>query len=342
AADDGADRSRMPSMGPVADLALPAVQEGRLSNGVRVVHVERESTPTVELVMTFDAGGAADRALKPGLQNFAVGLMDDGSGDLDGQDFARAQGMLGARIYAYSDVDTTNFALSALTRSLEDSVALWASYVREPAFDAEDVERERGMALSGLQQARVNPDNVAGSLFSHLLYGPEHAYGGPLEGREEVIASYDRDDLIAFHQGFIRPDHAVIFASGAVPFDALMEMLEANFGDWRAPGEGLASAVPTPVEAPAAPRVILVDKPGAIQSVIRVGQVTVDGRDPRSFDLELLNGVLGGGFTSRLNMNLREEKGWTYGANSYVSEARGPRVFAVSTSIQTDRTAEAL
>lgn len=341
-APDRADRSALPPMGPAADLSLPPVREGRLSNGVRVVHVERAGTPTVELVMTFNAGGAADQTLKPGLQGFAVGLMDDGSGDLDGQAFTLAQEMLGARIYAYSDVDTTNFALSALTRSLEDSVALWSAYVRDPAFSPDDVERERGMALSGLQQALVNPDHVAGSVFSHLLYGADHAYGGPLAGRAEVIGSYRREDLLAFHRRFIRPDNAVIFASGAADFETLMAVLEKGFGDWRPLAEPLGAAAVAPVAPQARARVVLVDKPGAIQSVIRVGQVTLAGSDARNFDLDLLNGVLGGGFTARLNMNLREEKGWTYGAGSYISEARGPQVFAVSTSVQTDRTAEAL
>ncbi|MBF0665430.1 MAG: insulinase family protein, partial [Brevundimonas sp.] len=183
AGEDLADRSGLPPMGPMPELSLPPVREGRLSNGIRVVHSHREGTPTVEIVMGFDAGGAADQGLKPGLQGFAVGLMDDGSGELTGQEFTLAQEMLGARMYAYSDVDTTNFAVSALTRSLDETVALWARYIREPAYRDSDVERERAMALSGLQQALVNPDSIAGSVFGHLIYGPDHAYGAPLAGR---------------------------------------------------------------------------------------------------------------------------------------------------------------
>lgn len=342
AAAAAADRSGLPPMGPITDLVLPPVREGRLSNGIRVVQVEREGTPTLELVMSFDAGGSADRLLKPGLQGFAVGLMDDGAGALDGQAFARAQERVGARLYAYSDVDTTNFALSALTRSLDESVGLWADYIREPAFDPADVERERGLALSGLQQALVDPDTIAGRVFNHLMYGAEHAYGGSLADRAETIAAYQREDLFDFQRRFIRPDNAVVFAAGDAEFGTVMAVLEQAFGDWATPVEPRGVVPVTPLPAASRPRVVLVDKPGAIQSVIRVGQVTVDGRDPRNFDLDLLNGVLGGGFTARLNMNLREEKGWTYGAGSSVSEARGPQVFVVSTSIQTDRTAQAL
>ena len=342
ASDDGADRSRLPALGATPDLTPPSVREGRLSNGVRVVHSHREGTPTVELVMAFDAGDAADQGFKEGLQDFTVGLMDDGTEALTGQEFAQAQEMLGARIYAYSDSDTTNFAVSALSRSLDDTLALWSRYIREPGFREGDVERERATALSGLQQALVNPDSIAGSVFNYLIYGPDHAYGAPLAGRTDIIGSYVRDDLVAFHQAFIRPDNAVIFAAGDADFDTLMAALEKSFGDWRTPSQPKGGKTIASLDDQAAPRVVLVDKPGAIQSVIRVGQVAPTGLDPRNFDLGVLNGVLGGGFTARLNMNLREDKGWTYGASSGVGEARGPQVFVVATSVQTDRTAESL
>ena len=342
AGPDQADRSQLPVLGPMPDLTLPPVREGRLSNGIRVVHSHREGTPTVDMVMTFNAGSAADQGAKPGLQGFTVGLMDDGSGDLTGQEFTLAQEMLGARMYAYSDSDTTNFSVSALTRSLDETVSLWANYIREPDFLESDVERERAMALSGLQQALVNPDSIAGSVFNYLIYGPDHAYGAPLAGRMDTIGSYTRADVLGFHQRFIRPDNAVIFAAGDADFDGLMATLEKNFGDWRAPAQPLGQTTVAALAAQSTPRIVLVDKPGAIQSIIRVGQIAPNGLDPRNFDLDVLNGVLGGGFTARLNMNLREKKGWTYGANSYVTEARGPQIFAVSTSIQTDRTAEAL
>ena len=339
---DGADRTALPPMGPMPDLTLPPVREGRLSNGVRVVHSHREGAPTVEMVMAFDAGRAADQGMKEGLQGFTVGLMDDGTRTMTGQEFAQAQEMLGARIYAYSDADTTNFAVSALTRSFDETVALWSHYIRDPGFRESDLERERATAQSGLQQALVDPDSIAGSVFNHLIYGADHAYGAPLAGRADTIASYGRDDLVAFHQRFIRPDNAVIFAAGDADFDTLMATLEKSFGDWRAPAAPKGEKTIATVADQTAPRIVLVDKPGAIQSVIRVGQVMPDGLDPRNFDFDVLNGVLGGGFTARLNMNLREEKGWTYGAGSGVGDARGPQTFAVSTSIQTDRTAEAL
>ncbi|MBU1345430.1 MAG: insulinase family protein [Alphaproteobacteria bacterium] len=342
ASADTADRSRLPEMGPTPDLVLPPLEEGRLSNGMRVIYSHRQGTPTVDLVMAFNAGGAADQGMKEGIQGFTVGLMDDGTETMTGQEFAKAQEMLGARIYAYSDSDTTNFSVSALNRSFDDTIALWSGYIRDPGFRESDLERERATALSGLQQALVDPDSIAGSVFNYLIFGADHAYGAPLAGRSDMIGSYTRDDLVAFHQTYIRPDNAVIFAAGDAEFDTLMATLETNFGDWRAPAQPLAARTIASVVDQTTPRIVLVDKPGAIQSVIRVGQVAPTGLDPRNFDLGLLNGVLGGGFTARLNMNLREQKGWTYGANSRVGDAIGPQVFSVSTSVQTDRTAEAL
>jgi predicted Zn-dependent peptidase len=342
AGEDGADRTQLPAMGPTPALVLPPLQEGRLSNGIRVLYSHTTGIPTVDMVMAFDAGGAADQGLKEGLQGFTVGLMDDGTESMTGQEFAQAQEMLGARIYAFSDSDTTDFSVSALTRSLDDTVALWADYIRDPGFRQSDLERERANALSGLQQAQVDPDSIAGRVFNYLIYGADHAYGAPLAGRAETIASYSRDDLTAFHQRFIRPDNAIILAAGDADFDTLMATLEKSFGDWRAPDLPKGVKTLAPLAEQTAPRVVLIDKPGAIQSVIRVGQPMPDGLDPRNFDFDILNGVLGGGFTARLNMNLREGKGWTYGAGSGVGDARGPQTFSVSTSIQTDRTAQAL
>lgn len=342
AGPDGADRSGLPPMGPESELVLPPVREGRLSNGIRVLHARRDGTPTVDMVMAFDAGGAADQGLKPGLQGFTVGLMDDGTTTLTGQEFTQAQEMLGARMYAWADSDTTSFSVSALTRALDDTVDLWSDYIRDPAFRDADLERERGMAVSGVQQALSDPTSIAGRVFTYLMFGADHAYGAPLAGRADVIRSYRREDLTAFHQRFIRPDNAVIFAAGDAEFDVLMATLEASFGDWTAPAAPRGETTIAGVADQTAPRVVLVDRPGSVQSVIRVGHVTPNGLDPRNFDLDVLNGILGGGFTSRLNMNLREEKGWTYGAGSNVSDALGPQVFSVSTSVQTDRTADAL
>ncbi len=339
---DGADRTKLPPLGPSPALKLPAVQEARLSNGIRVVLAERPGTPTVDMTMVFDAGQAAEQHMKRGVGGFTLGLMDEGTATLTGQQFAERQALLGARIYSTSDVDTTDFMASAMAKSLPETVALWADYIRNPAFRPADLERDREQHLSGLSQSLVDSDQIAQRTFTSLLYGPDHAYGVPLAGRADTLKSITREDLVAFHDSWIRPDNAVIYVAGDTNLAALTAALEKGFGDWKAPARARGSKSIAPVAGTTAPRIVLIDKPGAIQSVIRVGQILPDGSDPRQFEIGAMNDVLGGNFTARLNMNLREDKGWTYGANSYVAEARGPQAFGVATSVQTDKTSEAL
>ncbi|WP_188055322.1 M16 family metallopeptidase [Sphingosinithalassobacter sp. CS137] len=339
---DGADRSVLPAFGGAAPLTLPERREATLSNGMRVVFSHKTGTPVVELVASFDAGGAADLSEKPGLQGFYLGMMDDGTQDLTASEFAERSELLGARIYSSGDSDTTNFAASALGRSLDETVALWADMIRHPGLREADLERDRQNALNGLQQALADPGSIAGRVYSYLLYGADHAYGGPIAGRAATIASYSRADLEAFRDRWIRPDNGVIYAAGDVDFDRLLGVLKRHLGNWQAPAVARGEKEVAPLSAQTEPRVVLVDKPGAIQSMIRVGQVMPSGLDPMNFDLSAMNGILGGGFTARLNMNLREDKGWTYGANSGIGGGTGPQLFTVATSVQTDRTADAL
>ncbi|WP_084250342.1 M16 family metallopeptidase [Sphingomonas mali] len=339
---DTADRTKLPPLGPSPALKLPEVRETRLSNGIRVVLAERPQAPTVELAMVFDAGRASEQGAKRGINGFTLGAMDEGTGTLTAQQFADRQAMLGARIYATGDVDTTSFALSAMPRALVDSVALWADEIRNPGFRAADLERQRSMRLSALSQSLADPNDIAGRAFANLLYGPDHAYAVPLGGRADALKSITRADVLDYYSHWIRPDNATIYASGGTDLATLKAALEKSFGTWTAPAAPKGTKTLGTIAETKAPRIVLIDKPGAIQSVIRVGQIIAQGGDPREFDIEAMNDVIGGNFTARLNMNLREDKGWTYGASSYIDEARGPEAFGVTTSIQTDKTAEAL
>ncbi|MBO9711631.1 pitrilysin family protein [Sphingomonas sp.] len=341
-AADGADRTKLPSLAASPALKLPELREAKLSNGIRVVLSERPGSPTVELAMVFDAGNAAEQHMKRGVGDFTRGLMDEGTKTLTSQQFAERQAMLGARVNSYDDADTTDFALSAMPRALPETLALWADYIRNPAFRPADLERDRALHLSDLSQSLANPEEIAHGTFTNLIYGADHAYGTPLAGRAETLKSITRDDLVAFHESWIRPDNAVIYASGNTDLATLVPALEKVFGDWKAPARPKGSKTLDPVAEAKAPRIVLVDKPGAIQSVIRVGQAMPVTSASEEFTIGAMNDVLGGNFTSRLNMNLREDKGWTYGANSFVVEDKGPGMFGVATSVQTDKTAEAL
>jgi len=339
---DAADRTRIPALAPSPGLTLPVSQEARLSNGIRVVFSPRPGTPTVEVTMVFNAGRAADTPTKKGLNGFTMSLMDSGPQKYSDQAFEERQAALGARLFGYHDADSDNFALSALTRSLPESIDLWAEYIRDPAFRPADLERERTLSLSALTQSLSNPEDMAQRTFTNMLYGRDHAYGLPLAGRADTLKSFTRDDLVAFYDRWIRPDNAVIYASGDTTLATLTALLEKSLGSWKAPVAPKGEKSIAPLADQTVSRIVLIDKPGSIQSVIRVGQLVPSGLDPRDFDIEAMNDVLGGSFTARLNMNLREAKGWTYGANSLVADARGPQAFMVTTNIQTDKTAEAL
>ena len=342
ASADTADRTKLPPLGPSPALKLPEVREARLSNGIRVVLAERPQAPTVEMAMVFDAGRASEQKAKPGVDGFTLGLMDEGTTSLTAQQFADRQALLGARMYATGDVDTTSFVVSAMPRALGDTIALWADHIRNPGFRPADLERQRAQRLSGLSQSLADPNDTAERTFVNLLYGPNNAYGLPLAGRADAIKSITRADIQDYYAHWIRPDNAVIYASGGTDIATLKASLEKAFGGWAPPATPKGVKTLEPVAEARAPRIVLIDKPGAIQSVIRVGQIIADGSGPREFEIEATSDVLGGNFTARLNMNLREDKGWTYGASSFIEESRGPETFGVSTSIQTDKTADAL
>lgn len=339
---DGADRTKLPPLGPSPALKLPALQEAKLSNGIRVVLAERPGTATVDMTMVFDAGNAAEQKMKRGIGSFTLGLMDEGTVTLTSTQFAERSALLGARFYPTADADTTDFMASAMTKSLPETIALWADYIRNPGLRPADLERDRTLHLSALEQSLTSPDDIAQRTFTSLLYGPDHAYGVPLAGRADTLKSITREDVIAYRDAWIRPDNAVIYAAGGTDIATLTAALEKGFGSWKAPAAARGVKSLAPVAAATAPKIVLVDKPGAIQSVIRVGQIMPNGADPRYFEMGAMNDVLGGNFTARLNMNLREGKGWTYGASSGIGEARGPQSFGVATSVQTDKTSEAL
>ncbi|MGV3729666.1 MAG: M16 family metallopeptidase [Sphingopyxis sp.] len=339
---DGADRSKLPPLATSPGLTMPVAEEARLSNGIRVVFSPRRNVPTVDMAIVFDAGTAADAPDKKGLGGFTLQLMGDGPANLTAQQFEEKQALLGARLYASSGSDTTSFMLSSLSRELPATIALWADYIRAPGFRIDDLERARTLGLSGISQSFAEPTAIAQRAFTNLLYGAAHPYGAQLAGRADTLKSFTRADVAGWHANWVRPDNAVIYASGDTTLEALTGLLEKGFGRWETPALAKSTKTLPAIPAAAASRVVLIDKPGAIQSAIRVGHLIPDGLDPRNFDYDAANSVLGGSFTARLNMNLREAKGWTYGASSYINSQRGPQNFGVATSVQTDRTSEAL
>ena len=338
-----ADRSKLPDLTSEAKIALPPLQSGVLKNGIEVVLAERHSVPTVNLAIRFDAGRVTDHSFKDGIASFTFGNMNEGSKSLTSLKFADRKTFLGARIGFGSGLDSSNISLSALKKNLRDSIELWADIVRNPGFRTDDIERDRSLTLAQLENAKMSPDSIAGNLLSTVLYGPDHVYSGKtILQKEEAIKSISLDDMINFHEMWIRPDNAKIYVVGDTTITEIISELNRSFGNWQNPDSPKGVKNLTDAQFADRTRIILVDKPEAVQSIILAAHLVSPSTDENAFNINAMNSILGGDFTSRINMNLREDKGWSYGAGSSISQAIRQRSFRISTSVQTDKTAAAM
>lgn len=343
----GTDRTALPSLGTDPDLAFPTLQRASLENGLEIILAERRSLPLVEMELIFDAGYASDRSAggRPGRASFGLNMLREGTSDLDSLEFSAAQSQLGAEISTRSTLDTSSVTLSALRENLADSLELFAEVVREPGFRATDIDRERDRWIARIQQEKASPQSMALRTLPPLLFGDHHAYGIPLtgSGTEASIQVLEASDLQAFHRDWLRPDGATLIVVGDVDMKTLLPLVQKEFGGWEAenPAKGPTKKLPR-VARPESAHVSLIDRPGAEQSVIIAGQ-WIEPVDAKTVDtVEIMNMPLGGTFTSRLNMNLREEKHWSYGARTKAIKARGQRPFFAYAAVQTDKTAESM
>ncbi|HSG91448.1 MAG TPA: pitrilysin family protein [Pseudomonadales bacterium] len=345
-AAEGIDRSSGLPPIPTAmpSLRFPEIRTATLANGIEVVVAERHTIPVVELSMEFDAGYAADAGARLGVASFAMKMLDTGTKRRSALEIAAQAERLGAEISARSNLDASSVSLSALTSELQPSVDLWADLIRNPRFADDEIERLRGRWIADIAQEKAQPRSLALRLLPMALYGEGHAYAVPLTGSGTVasIAAIEREDLLAFQRAWLRPDNARLFVVGDTTLEAIVPVLEKAFRGWKAPAEPVPSKNIGPVARPAGPRVILVDKPDASQSMILAGELIPGLGTDRDVAIDAMNRVLGGDFNARINMNLREDKGWTYGARTALVGARGPRPLIVIAPVQTDRTGDSL
>ena len=342
----GVDRSG--GLPPIPDelpsLTFPEIQTSTLSNGIEVVLAERHALPIVELSLQFDAGYASDAGRKLGVASFAMAMLDEGTLTRSALEVAAEAERLGANLGSSSSLDASSVSLSAIGGKLEESIALWADVIRNPAFDEAEIERQRRLRLAVIAQERAEPSSLALRLLPPVLYGAGHAYGVPFtgSGTEESLRSLTRDDLVGFREQWLRPDNARLFIVGDTTLADITPLLERAFRDWRAPDSPRPTKNIAAVDLPGTPRVILIDKPGSPQSFILAGYLIPGLGTERDIAMDAMNGVLGGSFTARINMNLREDKGWSYGARTQMQGARGQRPYLVNAPVQTDRTGDSL
>jgi len=332
----------VPDVDKFPNLTFPKLERGRLKNGIEVILAQRHTIPVIQLQLLFDAGYASDQGRGPGTSAFTMAMLDEGTTTLDSLEIARREERLGAQIGAGSGLDTSSVSLSALTSQLTPSLALYADIVRNAAFRDEDIARVRGQWLARIAQEKTQPRGLALRTLPPLLYGDGHAYAIPFtgSGNEQAINALTALELRAYVGDLLRPDNAKILIAGDTTLDAIIPQLDAVFGDWKAPEKPLAKKNIATVATPAKPRVYLMDKPGAQQSLILAGVVAPSTKVKNDLEIQTMNGAFGGSFTSRLNMNLREDKHWAYGAFSFLTNALGQRPFMLYAPVQTDKTAE--
>ena len=336
------DRKVLPPLGDAPKVAFPEVQRATLSNGLKVMLLERRTTPLVNVTLAVDAGYAADDPAKAGAASLALDLMDDGTKSRDTFRIVDELDALGARLSTGSTLDLSLVRLRALPRQLSASLDIFADVVVNPAFPQDQVDIGKRQRLAQIAQEKAQPVPAAMRIVPPLLYSERHAYGKPLTGSgyEATVQSLTREDLLAWHAAWFHPDNSTLILVGDVSLASVMPTLERVFSRWtrgQAPAKRL-SAVP----ATQGGRVFLVDKPGAVQSVIVATHVTEAGGQPEDIAMETVMRNFGGMATSRLNRNLRLDKHWSYGVSGVLQDARGQRPFIVIAPVQTDKTKESM
>jgi zinc protease len=335
------DRSKFPEAGTSPNVDFPTVEESVLKNGVKVYFAKRNAVPTVRVALNFDAGFAADSPDKRGLANMMGTLMMEGTTSLNSTQLAEAEERLGADVSVGSSQDRTIASLRAVKPNLGASLDLLADVVKNPAFAEKEVERIRVQQLTRIAGENSQPQGIAAHKMPPLLYGKNHPYGGPItgSGNADAVSKLSRADVAAFHSGWINPTKLTIFAVGDTTLKDLTKELNKRFGKWKPAkdatnvSKNFGAALPAPKN-----RIVLIDRPNAPQSLIAGGMVLNAKGSDDLVTLRAANEVFGGDFTSRINMDLRETKGWSYGTSSQVRSAFGPIPFMVQAPVQTNQT----
>jgi zinc protease len=334
------DRSKMPTPASPPKFALPPVHRSRLSNGLEVVVVEHHELPIVTLNLLNRSGNASNPTDRLGLANLVAAMLDEGTATRTSEDVADQLAVVGSSLSIRADWDTTRTGLFTLKRHLDHSLDIFADVLLRPTFPAAELERQRSLALTNLVRLRDQPTVLAGLAIDAVLYGAGHPYGRPEMGNEKSLRAISRGDVARFYESHLRPNNGSLIVVGDITPAEVMAALETALGQWL-PGSPDAVSFPDLRPRPGT-TITLVDKPAAAQSVIGVGHVGVTRKSPDYFSLIVMNAILGGLFTSRLNMNLREDKGFTYGARSSFEWRKQPGPFVASASVQTAVTAAAI
>jgi predicted Zn-dependent peptidase len=322
------DRTKRPAEQPLPKIELPAIQKATLSNGLAVWLVEQHKLPMLSLNLVIQAGSDHDPLIKPGIATMTAEVMDAGTAKMDALQIADKLDYIGASMSIRAGVDGTFASLETLTKHLDEALAVFGDVISHPTFPDKEFERLRSQRLTGLLQQKDRASTIASLAFNHIIYGQNHPYGNDPSGNEQSVKGLTRQDLVTFYNTYYRPNNATLIVVGDAKLTDLVKALEKNLSDWKkadVPSLSIPAAKPIDVR-----RVYLIDKPGAPQSEIRIGYPALARSTPDFFPVTVMNMILGGQFSSRINMNLRERRGLTYGARSGFTFSKQPGPFAAS------------
>lgn len=342
ASTTAADRNQPPATGQPPALRLPKIERTTLSNGLKLVLAERHEIPLVNFDLLVDSGFAADQFAAPGTATLAATLLDQGTRTRKAMEISEQLAQLGANLNAGASLDAVHARLSALKSNLDRSLAIYADVVLNPAFPQADFAREQKQQLAAIEREKSEPTGMALRMIPGLLYGKGHAYSGPWtgSGTPASVAALTRRDMVKFHDTWFKPNNSTLIVVGDTTMAEIRPKIERLFAAWQ-PGETPKKNVPA-VSLPQKSVVYLVDKPGADQSLILAGDIAPPTNNPAEIAIESMNNILGGDFGARINMDLREDKHWSYGSFSFLPGAQGQRPFMVYAPVQADKTREAL
>ena len=336
------DRSKEPAPGGPVSLNLPALQKVTLANGLKIALAERHSAPVVNFTLMVDSGYSADPPDAPGTASFAQRMLEEGTPTRDSLKIGEELESLSANFTATANLDWSLVSINTLRSTMDRSLDIYADLVLHPAFPQKEFERLQKERLAGIKREKVTPQTMALRVVPGLIYGKGHPYAVPFTGTgtEASVSKMTREDLARFHDTWFKPNNATLLVVGDTSLEEIKPRLEKLLGSWK------AGAVPhkavTQVAEPAKDVVYLIDRPGSGQSVIFGAQLAPPRNDPDAVALQLVNDVFGGKFGSRINMNLREDKHWSYGVFSTMPAARGQRPFISISAVQSDKTKESM
>ncbi|MDP4911256.1 MAG: insulinase family protein [Pseudomonadales bacterium] len=340
--EDTVDRSKVPEPGQPPLAKLDDFQRAELSNGLKVIVATRSTIPVVNLQLSLDAGYASDQFSSPGVAKLAMNMLDEGTRSRDALQINEQLALLGASISSGSNLDTSFVSLSTLKTTIDAALPIFADVILNPSFPAAELERLRTQQLTGIKAEQVSPQSMGLRVFPQLIYGEGHAYSNPLTGSGTLdsVAGIDLAALKDFHKTWFKPDHGTIIVAGDITMAEILPRLEKQFANWQAgdtPTKNIGK-----VGKQASTRIYLVDRPDSSQSFLFASQIATPKANPDEIATEVMNDIIGGMSTSRINMNLREDKHWSYGAYTGLVSARGQRPFYMLTSVQTDKTSESI